>query len=110
MIGIDRAVLQDIANVSGFGKAGALLRQMGHCDEFAGTGEPREFRVRFTAEISCTIDGWVTVKARSGAEARELAETAAQERRVNWDEVGEPDFWDIVEVEDHGGRNEGEAS
>lgn len=102
MTDINPTVLKDIAAAPGYGTAKKLLQSMGHWDEFAGDGDPREFHVRFKAEIRQTIDGDVTVMARSEEEARSLAEVAAKKGKVAWAFTDDPEDWDIVEVEDHG--------
>ncbi len=94
----DRHALQAIADMIGFGHAQARVRSMGFWDEYAGEGEPREYHVTISAEIRQTISAYVTVRARSEAEARHLAETKASEGRITWDLSNDPDDWKIIEI------------
>lgn len=99
---IDAIALRDLANKPGYGFAQTMIKKMGYWDEYAGDRDPREFQVTMTGQIVCQVYGYVTVEARSEAEARELALSRADKGLVNWDEPDEPDDYEITEVRARG--------
>jgi|GEM_PF-3717885 len=93
MADVSEIDLKELANLP-YGKAEAVLREKGLWDDHANGESPRKYQIKVTAEITATQ--YIEVEARSAEEAKEKAESAADDLPMTgW----ERDWVDVTDLE-----------